>query len=182
LHHPRKYVRSEGQAARGSGVLCAHVDLLVELHWWRAANEDTRRRRLLAWSRHEATPRQRNIELSADGREYVVIGDAEGEELARLRAVVWRVLGAATTKQTRTEIVESWPADSPKPHPFSLARLLERSVERGELKRDGGGVKSDPYRYWLPSLEERWKKDPLARLAQQMADDYRNVLNSTPTL
>jgi hypothetical protein len=52
-------------------------------------------------------------------------------------------------------------------------RLLERYVSRGELKRDGVGLRTDPYRYWLPSSEERWQNDPIARLLQQVDDATR---------
>jgi len=48
-------------------------------------------------------------------------------------------------------------------------------VERGELKRDGTGLKAQPYRYWLPSLEKRWETDPVARLQQRIADNCREI-------
>src|SRR5262249_13169154 len=41
-----------------SGALAAFVDILIEMHWYAAPDEPDRRRRLLAWSRHDATPRQ----------------------------------------------------------------------------------------------------------------------------
>jgi hypothetical protein len=57
----------------------------------------------------------------------------------------------------------------------ALWQLLERAVERGELKRDGAGTKNDPFRYWLPSLEERWRTDAIAALLQQTQDAAREV-------
>jgi hypothetical protein len=45
-----------------------------------------------------------------------------------------------------------------------LWRLLVRAVERGEIKRDGTGTQMDPFYYWLPSLEEKWQEEPVARL------------------
>ena len=173
LHHPRKKASEEGQSARGSGALCGHADILLELHWYAAASDEDRRRRLLAWSRHEATPRRRTIELSADGREYVVVADAEEEKMLGFREVLWWVLREAATKQTREDIERDWPPEHPKPHPATLWRLLERCVEAGELKRDAAGTKNDPFRYWLPSLEERWKKDVLARVEQTTQDVER---------
>jgi hypothetical protein len=172
-HHPRKHASPDGQSSRGSGALLGHVDILMELHWYAPSAEDNRRRRLLAWSRHEATPRQLLIELSADSRDYLVVTDAEDEELSPLREVLWRVLESSPTKRTRAEIVDNWLPDYPKPPSTSLWRLLERCVERGELKRDGTGLKAQPYRYWLPSLEERWETDPVAHLQQQIADACR---------
>lgn len=182
LHHPRKAGGMEGQSARGSGALCAHVDVLLELHWYRSANEEGRRRRLLAWSRYEETPRQRVLELSEDGRDYRHVEDVEADELTPLREALWRVLESARTKQSREEIVDNWPPDWAPPHPVSLGRLLERCVERGELKRDGKGVKTDPYRYWLKSLERLWETDVVARVQQQVADARRDVCNRTAGL
>ena len=43
-------------------------------------------------------------------------------------------------------------------------------------------MKNDPFRYWLPSLEQRWRTDPMARLEQLMADNAREVhLGLPPT-
>jgi len=95
-HHPRKHAGPDGQSSRGSGALLGYVDILMELHWYASPSEDSRRRRLLAWSRHEATPRQLLIELSADSRDYLVVAAAEDEELSPLREVLWRVLGKLT--------------------------------------------------------------------------------------
>jgi hypothetical protein len=174
LHHPRKHASPDGQSARGSGALCGHVDILLEMHW-ESAGEESRRRNLLAWSRHEATPRHRLIELSADGRDYLVVTDPEADVLLPLREALWRFLESVPTKQTRADILDNWPPDHPKPSPVTLWRLLERCVGRGELKRDGAGLKSDPFRYWLPSLEERWERDPVARLQQTIADAQRDA-------
>jgi hypothetical protein len=170
LHHPRKKPSADGQCSRGSGALCGFVDILLEMHWVGAAESEDRRRRVLAWSRHEETPRQRLMELSADGRSYVLLESPEEEADSPLRLLLWQVLESASTKLTRAEIVADWPSDYPKPPSTTLWRLLDREAERGELKRDGTGVKADPYRYWLASLEERWRTDPVARLLQQIAD------------
>jgi hypothetical protein len=35
-------------------------------------------------------------------------------------------------------------------------------VERGLLRQDGLGKSKDPFRYWLPESEKRWRKDPVA--------------------
>jgi hypothetical protein len=72
------------------------------------------------------------------------------------------------------------PADQSKVDPRSVWRLLERAVECGELKREGTGLKNDPFRYWLPSLEALWRTDPMARLEQLMADNARDLLRTLP--
>ena len=58
-------------------------------------------------------------------------------------------------KLTRSHILDEWSSDFPKPHPGTLARWLDRAVERGLVKRDGAGRKSDPFYYWLPEREGR---------------------------
>jgi hypothetical protein len=178
-HHPRKEASADGQSARGTGALCGHVDVLLEMHWFQSADSSNRRRRLLAWSRHESTPRHRLIELSEDGRDYVLVADLEGEEMRPLRELLWRVLEQASTKLTQAQIAEGWPPERPKPPKTSLWRLLDHCVERGELLRDGEGVRLDPYRYWLPSLEERWRDQPHTRMWQNILDAQRDVLNLT---
>ena len=51
----------------------------------------------------------------------------------------------------------------------------------GDLKREGTGLKNDPFRYWLPSLEKKWRTDPMARLEQLMADNARDFLRNLPS-
>src|SRR5262249_55535577 len=152
----RKRASADGQAARGSGALTGYVDVLIEMHWYQQAADSDRRRRLLAWSRYDETPRHLLIELNADGTDYACLGDLAEEAALPLRSPLWKVLEAARTKLTRREILGLWPLDQPKPDSTSVWRLLERAVESGELKREGTGLKNDPFRYWLPSLDERW--------------------------
>jgi hypothetical protein len=180
LHHTRKKGGMDGQCARGSGALCSFVDILLELHWYdRAASED-RRRRLLGWSRHAETPRHRIIELNADGRDYVNLGDVEQEALRPVQQTLCEVLKQARKKLTSAEILAAWPPEHPKPSAATLWRVLTSAVERGELKRDGEGVRTDPFYYWAPSLEEYWKSDAMARLIQDNADNARKLSRQFP--
>ena len=71
-HHPRKQVSADGLAARGSGALAACVDVLAEMHWYDRASDADRRRRLMAWSRYDETPRQLVIELNEAGTDYAL--------------------------------------------------------------------------------------------------------------
>src|SRR5437763_4222758 len=180
LHHPRKRTSADGQWARGSGALSGYVDVLIEMHWYEQAADNDRRRRLLAWSRYDETPRQLVIELNAAGTDYACLGDFEEEASRLLRPPLWQILASARTKLTRKQVLEQWPPDQPKVDPTSVWRLLERAVESGELKREGTGLKNDLFRYWLPSLEELWQTDPFAHLEQLMADNAREVLLGRP--
>jgi hypothetical protein len=186
MHHPRKREAPGGMAARGSGALTGFADILLEMHWYAEAAEDDRRRRLLAWSRYDETPRQLVLELNAAGTDYSVLEEADAdaanaaaekvkEEPHWLGSPLWLVLENASTKLTRQGILGLWPPDHPRPGPVPLWRMLGAAVERGDLKRDGAGTRADPFFYWLPALEERWRQDPLAGLAQLTLDSSREV-------
>jgi hypothetical protein len=70
LHHPRKRPTPDGQSARGTAALRTSVDVLMEMKLPPSSQPQDRRRRLLAWSRWDTTPRECVIELAADGRDY----------------------------------------------------------------------------------------------------------------
>jgi len=75
------------------------------------------------------------------------------------------------------QLLEPWPPDHPKPAPAYLWRMLGKAVERGELKREGVGIKADPHRYGLAALEEKGQHDPAARLEQTMLDSKREGMS-----
>ena len=39
-----------------------------------------------------------------------------------------------------------------------LYRSAKEAVERGLILREGTGRKNDPYRYWLPATEAKWRE------------------------
>lgn len=164
LHHPRKGATIDGQAARGSGALPGHVDILVEMRHFRAASDDDRRRVLHAYSRYPATPRRLVIEWSADGTDYISRGDLVDEEFREQWLVLLGAFESAPRKLSRRELRTFWPAGREMPSDATLWRWLERAVERGLLLRDGGGHCDSPFRYWLPAREQEWLKDPMYRL------------------
>jgi AAA domain len=161
LHHPSKGEPPEGQAARGSGALSSYVDILVEMRGLTRAGEGDRRRRLQAWSRHEETPRQRIIELNADGTDYVVLGDAQQAEFADSWLRLREVLEDATDKLTRAEIQGAWPEGQVRPDEATLWRWLERALAEGLVCREGKGHRNSPFRYWLPAKLAEWERDGL---------------------
>jgi hypothetical protein len=137
------------------------------------AREDDRRRRLLAFSRSDVTPRQLVIELNADATDYACLGNFMDDEFAvnwdRLRFV----LEDAQGKLTRRQILEQWPADFPRPADCTLWHWLDRAVGLGQLAREGTGRKSDPFRYWLLAREEEWKKDPLYEFHRACEENWK---------
>jgi hypothetical protein len=150
LHHPRKQTSAEGESARGSGALSGHADILMELSYFSTASSDDRRRKLVAVSRFEETPRQVVIELNAAGTDYVSRGDVACEEFGRGWGQLREVLAATPQKRSRPELLEDWPEDRwPRPSAATLGRWLTRAVAEGRVLCEGSGRKQDGFRYWL---------------------------------
>ncbi len=147
LHHPRKKRSKDGDHSRGSGALPAFVDILIEMHPYSRSSPFDRRRRLRAWSRHEETPRQRVIELTADGTDYLAHGNQADESFADNWNLLRAILAAAPGKLTRREIHERWPPGSPKPTEATLWKWLDRALAQGLVLREGSGRKNEAFRY-----------------------------------
>ncbi len=159
VHHPHKGKTLAGQAARGSGALPSFADIIIEMGYYTRPDDVDRRRRLVAYSRHEETPRHLLIELQADGRDYAVLQtgpEAAGGE--GWQAVV-DVLATAHRKLTRQEVLDEWPDDADKPDPTSLWRWLSRAVACGQVQQEGTRRPRDPCRYWLRGCEELLRPD-----------------------
>jgi hypothetical protein len=177
LHHPRKQPSAAGQWARGSGALSGCADILLEMHYYATADSDDRRRKLLAFSRHEETPRRLVIALDEAGTDWLALGDIEEEEFALGWKTLQRVMESATDKRTRPELLADWPVEEAAPSPVTLYRWLERSVASGGVLRDGTGRANDPFRYWLKGQEEKWRAtNPLWDLLQQDRQAVRDAL------
>lgn len=149
LHHTRKAPSAAGLAARGSSVLTACADVIMELRRLDRENPADRRRVLTGYSRYSQTPPAVRMELSADGSDYVRLPDGEPDAFEENWPVLRIMLEDCWFKMTRAQILEEWSADHARPHSGTLARWLDQAVERGLLKRQGAGRKSDPFAYWL---------------------------------
>jgi len=159
VHHPRKGKTLAGQAARGSGALAGFVDILIEMGYHGDPDDLDRRRRLVAFSRHEQTPRHLLIELAADGRDYVVRQGGVDAALGESWQATVDVLTVAHRKLTRQEILDGWPPDYPKPDATTLWRWLRRALAKGVVRQEGTGRPGDPVRYWLPAREDLMRPD-----------------------
>jgi hypothetical protein len=162
-HHPNKKGEGGGPSGRGSGALLGGADVLMELRWYGRPGEEDRRRRLVALSRFDETPRQLVIELNAEGTDYVTHGSFDEADFASNWEDLLAVLRVASRKLTRAQILEEWPREK-RPDPATLYRYLERAVAMGLLCRDGKGTHGHGFRYWLAENEKRWRQDPLARI------------------
>jgi hypothetical protein len=182
LHHPGKGERPVGQLACGSGALSAAA-VLLEMRFSPKAPEEDHRRWLQPLSRFPETPRQKVIELTADGTDYLSRGTFHEEEFAARWAVLLPILSAAGWKYTRLEVLRRWPGEQP-PDKVSLARWLEKAVELGLLREDGRGHKSHPFRYWLAEREQPWREDPISALLMpelfQTAESAADPTGPTP--
>jgi hypothetical protein len=158
LHHPRKNRSLSGQASRGSGALCAYADILIEMNTFDSSRPDDRRRKLFGWSRHDATVRERVIELSPDGRDYVERPDAlDDDAISDGLECVRDVLASADVQLTLENIAGLWPKRM-QPSVASLHRWLTMAFERQLVVREGAGVRGDPYRYALPGRKLEWRR------------------------
>ena len=108
----------------------------------------------MGFSRHRETPQMLRLELNAEGTDYVRLPDTDPDAFDENWPLLRHMLDSCF-KQTRAHILDEWSSDHARPHPGTLARWLDRAVQRGLVKRQGAGRKSDPYYFWLTEMEER---------------------------
>lgn len=150
LHHSRK---GKGIEPRGSGALSGMVDITMELDANYVGMAENRRRWLRATGRHDGIPRERLIELTEAGDDYLLCNPT-AEECADGWSVLKWVLSDAKCKFTRDKIIEHWPEQREKPQRTTLWRWLDQACTANLLRRDGCGRKGDPFRYWLPERQK----------------------------
>jgi hypothetical protein len=160
MHHPHKGKSRAGQWARGTGSLPASVDIVLEMHAFRADEPGDRRRWLLGHSRHEETPRRLLIEWTADGADYRVLAEPPDEDFERGWSAIRRVLSAREVPQTAAEILRTWPPTSPPPPAAPRCTGGSRGPSNGSwcaVKRPSGGMRR------IPTGWRKGRKDKLAR-------------------
>src|SRR5262249_15838171 len=138
-----------GEAVRGSGALPGFADIVVELRYYRRTSSTDRRRRLFAQSRYGDTPRQRVIEWTADGSDYLSLGTPAEAAFGDAWKVLEPILMKAPHKLNREQIRKRWPGGR-APRDSTVYQWLEVAVERGLVGKDGKGRRRSPLRYWLP--------------------------------
>jgi AAA domain len=160
-HHPRKGPAPGGQSARGTGALPASVDFNLELHWAGPAANDSPRRKLLAWSRFEETPRRAIFQLSECGTDYELVEEEPGVPTEGVVGVVENILRSAP-ELTAREVQERWPAGSERPRLRSLTEWLRELSDEGRLVRSGHGHRYVPFRYRLADPRPAAAAEPAA--------------------
>jgi archaellum biogenesis ATPase FlaH len=157
LHQPRPETSAEGFWSAGNGALAAIIDIFIEMHHVSRPTAPDRRRRLLASSCFEQTPRRLVVELDPAGTDYravAEVGASETKDMVRWWPTLRAVLAGGSVRETRQGIRSRWPADQTRPSAATLYRWLERAVTHGLVIRDGNGARCKPFRYWLRSPED----------------------------
>jgi hypothetical protein len=163
LHHPKKGLTVDGQAARGAGSLPSYVDINIEMRYFRSADDGDRRRVLRSWSRFPATPPQLVIEWTTDGGDYLARGMAADEDFREHWEELAAFFASAPDKLTRRELRALWPIGRGAPSEHTLWRWLKRAVAENLLRCEGTGHRNAPFRYWTAARETEWMNDPMKR-------------------
>jgi hypothetical protein len=179
-HHPKKGPTVPGQAARGSGALSGYVDIILEMQAVSRQPED-RRRRLRAYSRHTATPASLVLAWTADGTDYVRLGESAELDFEHGWPVLQGILAQAEGSLTRRAILRRWPESAVAPAKLTLWKWLGRAVQEDRVLQEGAGTRREPFLYALPGMAEKWQQDFLASfLKEPESDAARHVLPPPP--
>jgi hypothetical protein len=118
------------------------------MHWAGSAAHESRRRRLLAWSRFEETPRRALLQLSDCGTDYDLVEEEPGVPTDGVVGVLESILRSAPDLTAR-EVRERWPAGSDRPRLRAVTEWLRELSDEGRLVRSGHGHRYVPFRYRL---------------------------------
>jgi hypothetical protein len=58
-------------------------------------------------------------------------------------------------------------------------RWLEQAVAQGLIRKDRTGHRNDPFRYWLPANEDRWRQNPTCQ--RIMPELFEQIPPGAPT-
>ena len=133
---------------------------------------ETRRRRIVAFSRFDQTPRDIVLALAEDGKSYTRVADATSGDFEGWWRPLRQLFERAPQKLARADVVMEWPEEAEKPASSTLLRLLKKAVAKGLLLCEGSGHKGDPCRYWLLDAEMRWREDPVYQLVETQRQEW----------
>ena len=156
LHHPRKRRAEEGSAARGSGALLGFVDIILELHHVGRLQSDERRRRLVGLSRHGETPRSLVYQWDPATGAFTTVTDSAEQRYRENWPQVQAILAKRRSAATHHELLDDWPSDRERPPATVLYDWLNRATEEKQVRRQGAGRRTDPYRYRLPNEQDEY--------------------------
>jgi hypothetical protein len=157
LHHPRKGKHESGHGARGSGALLGFVDVALELTKFSPMRTDHRRRRLVGLSRRAETPPTLSYQWNPETGRFEVIDDPVEDRYRQNWETVLTLLKFRKHAATATDLIPDWPADGEAPTPKLLNEWLLRAYVQKKIRRDGRGVKADPFRYRLENEDDEYR-------------------------
>jgi hypothetical protein len=149
VHHLRKGDGAEATGSRGSGVLPATADTILELRRFRPDDDQDRRRVLTGYGRWDATPAEVVVALQPDGKGYTAEGDRQHVAGKEITAAVSAILPVDPPGWTIQEIQDNWKPGSPPQRAKLLAALAQGTAD-GDWKREGTGKKNSAYTFWVP--------------------------------
>lgn len=157
VHHSGKGETPAGQAARGSSALNGFADMIVEM---RSEAPAGTRRVLRYFGRYDIAPPE--VVLDFDGREYSVVGTTADARMADRRVIEDQLIPPCAPGVTADEIHRRWPREAkvPRPSQKSIRRDLDVGHREGSLRRDGGGRRGDPFRYYLAAPQDSFPDSP----------------------
>ena len=144
-HYSPKGTPRDGQFSRGTDALPAFVDCQIEMHWMGRAGSDNRRRRLLAWSRHDETPRRLTIELPPGSTVFSVVPEEAIPQDEITRTLLELV--AANPGSTARELWDAWRPTEGRPRLRLVNDRMQALAAFGQVQREGAGHRFEPYRY-----------------------------------
>ncbi len=183
-HHPRKATAKLGSTARGCGAFHSFVDIMMEMYPARSGQPADPRRRLLGFSRFDATPRSLLFERNADAAGYTLVDQTFDDDFLETWHALQAVLEMSPMPLSRVEILQLWPKNAGQPKLSTLWHWLDVSHDRGLVQRAGAGTRIDPYRYSLPfsdakprrkSNAKEEKPDALQSLQQMLGGERLNL-------
>jgi hypothetical protein len=118
----------------------------------------TRRRRFLSLSRFKETPQRLVLELDLAATDYFPVEHDPTDDFSARWKILRMVLEDAPQKLTRRDILLEWPYDFDTPDSTTLHRWIQLAIANQDLLQEGTGRKNDPFRYWLPDAEARWRE------------------------
>lgn len=138
VHHFRKSGGEEGTAARGSGALGSHVDIMVDFKRMGEDDPSGTKRVLTGYSRFEETPREVVIDL-VEG-EYKTLGSRRELAMNNKIGTVLGILKEFPEGLTADGVYDNWHDDLNVKRPKSkrtVQRYLKDLLNRANIKLSG---------------------------------------------
>jgi hypothetical protein len=130
--------------------------VILELHRYGKMNSDFARRRLIALSRHRATPASLIYEWTPGTSAFKLIPDPLLLRFQENWQQVQKLLAKKSSNVTHKELLNDWPEGQAKPSATVLYEWLNRATDQDLVRRSGQGTRTRPYRYRLKNEDDEY--------------------------